>query len=45
MGWIEKGGIGAAGTPFCVCEGIHSEVQEHGHVAELPLELGSTEDG
>ena len=36
---VEDGGIRAAGAPLGVCEGIGPEVEEEGHVGELPLEL------
>lgn len=41
VGGVEDGGVNVAGAPFGVGEGVGSEVEEHGHVAELPLELGS----
>ena len=36
---VEGGGVGVAGTPFRSGEGVDAEMEEHGHVAELPLEL------
>lgn len=42
---VEHGRVGTAQTPFRVREGVHSEVQEHGHFAKLPLELESGGDG
>lgn len=43
--WGEDGRIGAAGSPLGVGEGVGAEVEEEGHLAQLPLELGSGGDG
>lgn len=34
-----------AAAPFRIGEGVGPEVEEEGHVAELPLELESVGDG
>lgn len=38
---VEDRRVSVACAPLGVREGIGSEVEEHGHVPELPLELGS----
>lgn len=45
VGGVEEVGVGVAGAPLGVREGVWAEVEEEGHVAELPLELGSRRDG
>lgn len=45
VGGVEDVGVGVAGTPLGVREGVWAEVEEEGHVAELPLELGRRRDG
>lgn len=42
---IEYGRVRVAGAPLGVGEGVGAEVEEHGHCAHLPLELGSRRDG
>jgi len=39
LGGVEDGGVSVAGTPLGVREGVGAEVEEEGHVAQLPLEL------
>jgi len=39
LGGVEDGGVSVAGTPFGVREGVGAEMEEEGHVAQLPLEL------
>lgn len=41
----EDGGRDAAGAPFGIGEGVGAEVEEEGHLAELPSELGSGGEG
>lgn len=37
---VEDGGVRSAGPPLGVVEGVGAEVEEEGHLPQLPLELG-----
>lgn len=39
LGRVENGWVSFSGAPFGVCESVGSEMEEHGHGSELPLEL------
>lgn len=45
LGGVEDGGVSVAGTPLGVREGVGAEVEEEGHVAQLPLELERRREG
>lgn len=44
-GGREHGRVGAAGAPLGIREGVGAEVEEEGHLGELPLELRVGGDG
>lgn len=45
LGGVEDRGVDVAGAPLGIREGVGSEVEEHCHVAELPLELRGRGEG
>lgn len=42
---VEDGGVGEAGAPLSVGEGVGAEVEEEGHLRLLPPELGGGGEG
>lgn len=45
IGGAEYGGVGTTRAPFGIGEGVGAEVEEEGHVLELPLEVESVGEG